>query len=138
MATKPTIGSNVEEITHKNIKIQAWDLGGQEQLRTTWHAYFTNTDALIMVVDSTDTARIDLCRQELFRCLSLDALDGVIVLIYANKQDCENAMTTADMSIHLDLVALRGRNWHIQACCALTGNGLYEGIDWVVDQLRSK
>jgi hypothetical protein len=27
--TTPTIGSNVEEITHKNIKLSAWDLGGQ-------------------------------------------------------------------------------------------------------------
>lgn len=26
--TQPTIGSNVEEITHKNLKLQAWDLGG--------------------------------------------------------------------------------------------------------------
>lgn len=27
--TQPTIGSNVEEISYKNIKLQGWDLGGK-------------------------------------------------------------------------------------------------------------
>ncbi len=27
--TSPTIGSNIEEITHNNVKFSAWDLGGQ-------------------------------------------------------------------------------------------------------------
>ena len=27
--TQPTIGSNVESITHKNLAFEAWDLGGQ-------------------------------------------------------------------------------------------------------------
>ena len=29
VVTQPTIGSNVEHITHKNIAFEAWDLGGQ-------------------------------------------------------------------------------------------------------------
>ena len=29
VVTQPTIGSNVEHITHKNIHFEAWDLGGQ-------------------------------------------------------------------------------------------------------------
>jgi small GTP-binding protein len=28
IVTQPTIGSNVEEVSHKNIKLQVWDLGG--------------------------------------------------------------------------------------------------------------
>jgi GTPase SAR1 family protein len=52
--TTPTIGSNVEEITHKNIKLSAWDLGGQERIRSIWSTYYTRTDAVIFVIDSTD------------------------------------------------------------------------------------
>jgi len=26
--TQPTIGSNIEEVEHSNIKLQVWDLGG--------------------------------------------------------------------------------------------------------------
>ena len=45
VATTPTIGSNVEEFTHKNIKFLVWDVGGQESLRSTWTTYFANTKA---------------------------------------------------------------------------------------------
>ena len=33
IAAHPTIGSNVEEIVHGRIRLQVWDLGGQESLR---------------------------------------------------------------------------------------------------------
>ena len=28
IVTQPTIGSNVEEVNHQNLKMQVWDLGG--------------------------------------------------------------------------------------------------------------
>ncbi len=40
VVTQPTIGSNVEEVQHKNVKLQVWDLGGQENLRSSWDAYY--------------------------------------------------------------------------------------------------
>lgn len=52
--TQPTIGSNVEEISHKNVKFQAWDLGGQESIRFVWPTYTQGAHAVIFVVDSTD------------------------------------------------------------------------------------
>jgi ADP-ribosylation factor 1/2 len=30
---------------------------------------------------------------------------------------------------------MRGRDWYIQGCCAPSGDGLYEGIDWLVTTL---
>jgi len=44
VSTQPTIGSNIEEINQNNVKFQAWDLGGQESMRTVWDAYYINTD----------------------------------------------------------------------------------------------
>jgi len=41
--TQPTIGSNVEEVVNKNVKLQVWDLGGQETLRASWQTYFYET-----------------------------------------------------------------------------------------------
>jgi ADP-ribosylation factor-like protein 5B len=46
VSTQPTIGSNIEEICHNNVKFQAWDLGGQETMRTVWDAYYLNTDVI--------------------------------------------------------------------------------------------
>jgi ADP-ribosylation factor-like protein 5B len=43
VVTQPTIGSNVEEVSHQNIKLQVWDIGGQESLRQSWDTYYLNT-----------------------------------------------------------------------------------------------
>ena len=49
----------------------------------------------------------------------------------ANKQDLPDAMSVAELSEALNLHAIKGHEWHIQASCALTGEGVWEGLDWV-------
>jgi GTPase SAR1 family protein len=41
---------------------QIWDLGGQQGLRPFWATYFKKTDAVVMVVDSTDRARVGVAK----------------------------------------------------------------------------
>ena len=72
VATTPTIGSNVEEFAHKNIKFLVWDVGGQDALRSTWTTYYANAKALVFVVDSTDRDRLDLARDQLHTALADD------------------------------------------------------------------
>ena len=40
VTTSPTIGSNFEEVTFKNVKLQAWDIGGQKSIRNIWDCYY--------------------------------------------------------------------------------------------------
>ena len=40
VTTSPTIGSNYEEFTINNVKLQAWDIGGQKSIRNIWDCYF--------------------------------------------------------------------------------------------------
>ena len=54
----PTIGFNVEEVKYKNINFNVWDVGGQTTLRPLWRHYYTNTNAVIYVIDSNDRDRI--------------------------------------------------------------------------------
>ncbi|XP_027020224.1 ADP-ribosylation factor-like protein 5A isoform X3 [Tachysurus fulvidraco] len=68
--TSPTIGSNVEEIVVNNTHFLMWDIGGQESLRSSWNTYYTNTEFVIVVVDSTDRERISVTREELYRMLA--------------------------------------------------------------------
>ena len=58
-----------------------------------------------------------------------------MLLVYANKQDIYGAMTTPEISEKLELHKLRGKQWYIQASCAIRGDGLYEGLDWLSTQL---
>mmetsp|Transcript_3951 Transcript_3951/g.10218 ORF Transcript_3951/g.10218 Transcript_3951/m.10218 type:complete len:181 (-) Transcript_3951:186-728(-) len=136
--TQPTIGSNVEEVCHRNIRFQVWDLGGQERLRKAWGTYYINTQAVILVVDSTDRESIPTVKEELATITAHEDLTGAILLILANKQDAEGAMSAAEVSTALALHANKQHDWQIQACSALTGSGLYEGLDWIIHTLRQK
>jgi len=44
-------------------------------------------------------------------------------------------MNAAELTDKLDLHSLRQRNWYIQASCAPTAEGLYEGLDWMSNQI---
>ncbi|KAI3657239.1 hypothetical protein MP638_006224 [Amoeboaphelidium occidentale] len=137
VATTPTIGSNVEEIIYKNIHFLMWDVGGQESLRKSWATYYINTKAVIMVIDSTDKDRLGIVTNELHKMMEHESLKHSSLLVLANKQDMKGAMTASQISDALRLTSLKDRQWHIQACCALTGEGLFDGLDWIVTKLTS-
>jgi small GTP-binding protein len=86
VATAPTIGSNVETVKVHNMNFEIWDLGGQASLRSSWHIYFKGVDAIIVVIDSSDRARIPIAKQELYQILAMPSLETVPLLILANKQ----------------------------------------------------
>jgi GTPase SAR1 family protein len=45
---------------------QVWDLGGQANLRPSWATYYRSTDAVIVVIDSTDRARASIAKVQWF------------------------------------------------------------------------
>ncbi|XP_030435960.1 ADP-ribosylation factor-like protein 5A isoform X1 [Gopherus evgoodei] len=134
--TSPTIGSNVEEIVVNNTRFLMWDIGGQESLRSSWNTYYTNTEFVIVVVDSTDRERISLTKEELYKMLAHEDLKKAGLLIFANKQDVKECMTIAEISQFLKLTSVKDHQWHIQACCALTGEGLCQGLEWMMSRLK--
>merc|ERR1711935_412892 len=131
VTTIPTIGFNVETVEYKNISFTWGDVGGQDKIRPLWRHYYQNTQGLIFVVDSNDKDRVGEAHDELHRMLSEDELREAIVLVFANKQDLPNAMSVAEVTDKLGLHSLRNRKWYIQATCATSGEGLFEGLDWL-------
>ena len=138
ITTAPTIGFNVETVTYKKLDMTVWDIGGQDLLRKLWRHYYTNVDGIIFIVDSNDRERIDLAATELFNVLQDEELKGSSVLVYANKQDLPNSMDTSEVVERIGMHNMRGRDWHVQSCTATTGDGLWEGLDWLNDTLQSK
>ena len=53
-------------------------------------------------------------------------------------QDLPNAMNAAEITDKLGLHSLRNRSWYIQATCATSGDGLYEGLDWLSNELKKR
>lgn len=63
---------------------------------------------------------------------------GSFFCVFISLQDLPNAMNAAEITDKLGLHSLRHRNWYIQATCATSGDGLYEGLDWLANQLKNK
>ena len=138
VTTIPTIGFNVETVEYKNISFTVWDVGGQDKIRPLWRHYYQNTQGLIFVVDSNDRDRVEDAKDELNKMLNEDEMRDAVLLVFANKQDLPNAMPAAEVTEKLGLHNMRNRQWFIQSACATTGDGLYEGLDWMSRTLSSK
>jgi len=59
-----------------------------------------------------------------------------VCVVGDRSQDLKDAMTAAEISESLGLHHVTSHNWHLQACCALTGEGLYEGLGWIAQQVK--
>lgn len=47
-------------------------------------------------------------------------------------------MSVSEIIDKLSLHSLGSRKWHIQRTCSTTGDGLYEGLDWLYTALTAK
>ncbi|KAI9750588.1 MAG: Arf GTPase arl1 [Lichina confinis] len=138
VTTVPTIGFNVESVTHKNLNFNVWDLGGQTSIRPYWRCYYANTAAVIFVVDSTDIERLGTAAEELSAMLNEGELRDAALLVFANKQDQPGAKGAGEISEAMRLGELKDRNWTIMACSAVDGKGINEGMDWMVQAVQQE
>ncbi|CAN7999667.1 unnamed protein product, partial [Ixodes pacificus] len=125
----PTQGFNIKSVQAEGFKLNVWDIGGQRKIRPYWQNYFENTDVLLYVIDSSDRKRFEETGVELAELLTEDKLFGVPLLVFANKQDLFNSAPAGELAEGLNLPAIRDRAWQIQACSALSGEGLKPPFD---------
>jgi ADP-ribosylation factor-like protein 3 len=151
----PTQGFNIKSLMHEGFKLNVWDIGGQKSIRPYWRNYIDQTDALvrrlipfsqslfftnfspqIYVIDSADRRRMEETGVELKQLLDEERLANTPLLIFANKQDLMNALAPDEISGELALNEIRDRVWNILPCSAKTGEGLQDGMEWVVSQIN--
>ena len=135
--TIPSIEFNVETFDFKNHKIIIWEKAGQFKLRPIIRHYYNNTDGLIFVVDSSDIDRIEEAKKELSMFLEEEELRDCAVLLMANKQDLNCAISPNEIANKLGLETLNRKSL-VQGTSAVTGEGLKEGLDWIVSEILKK
>ena len=138
VTTIPTIGFNVEHVQYRSLDMTIWDVGGQDKIRPLWKHYYENADAIIYVIDSNDPDRIEEAAAELHKILADDMLRNARLLVLANKQDLPRAARPDAVASQLRLHSLRQHDWYLQPCSALSGDGIYEGLDWVHRSLKAR
>ncbi|KAH9500737.1 ADP-ribosylation factor protein 3 [Bulinus truncatus] len=134
----PTQGFNIKSVQSKGFKLNVWDIGGQRKIRPYWKNYFENTDLLIYVIDSADRKRFEETGEELTELLEEEKLAGVPVLIFANKQDLLTSAKASEIAEGLNLNAIRDREWQIQACSAISGEGIKDGVEWMTKTCNNR
>lgn len=141
VSTVPTIGFNVEMIdarkNRKSISLTVWDVGGQRKMRDHWQKFHQDTAAVVFVVDSSDRDRLNEARRELESTLRSHQLRGRPLILLANKQDVNDALTVTDIKDAFNLSKIcSGRDWFVQPCSATTGFGVEEALRRVVQMVR--
>jgi small GTP-binding protein len=129
----------VETVTPApGITFTVWDIGGQDKIRPLYRHYFDKTDGLLFVVDSSDQERLKEARDELFGIITNESMSTVPVVIIANKSDLPTAIKPSELIQQLSLHSIARRRWYIQSACALTGDGIVEGMQQLSKMIRDK
>eukprot|EP00968_Pinguiococcus_pyrenoidosus_P000261 scaffold13_cov241-Pinguiococcus_pyrenoidosus.AAC.34 len=146
----PTIGLNLAKLRLPHCQVTIWDVGGQQKMRSIWQKYYQRAHGLIFVIDAADRSRFEEVARILRNVLGHEDLRHLPVLLLANKQDMEGAEAADDLrreflaadveeagSGEFEERPLRG-----QDVCALNGDGLEEGVRWLINEalttVRSK
>lgn len=143
--TCPTLEFNVEKVRHRRINMEMLDLAGRKFARESWTLSVGDKDALIFVVDSSDVRRMWEAQQELHRVVrNLPPREQPYsLLVYCNKQDLskDKAVLSAPEiagKLNLDLFPPGRLSWYMQQCDTVSGEGLEDGLDWLLQELSPK
>ena len=136
ITTVPTVGFTIDRLEYKSLSFTVWDVCGQTKFRPLWRHYFEETDAVIFVIDSCDTdERLMEAKSELHSMLDEPELRDCPLLVFANKQDLEQARPGKELAERLDLSTLVGRKWRLVPSSVVTFEGLHEGLNWISEQI---
>ncbi|XP_066484149.1 uncharacterized protein [Tiliqua scincoides] len=135
--TIPTVGFNVETIQPiNNITFTMWDVGGQDRIRVLWRYYHANTHGLVFMVDSVDSSRFEEAKFELEALLNSHDLQGVPLVLLVNKQDLPGAWAPMEVAEKMGLRKVYGHKWHVQGCCAVSGEGIPEAMAKLAEMVK--
>ncbi len=153
LLTLPTTGFNVEILTHyappgrgKTItKVILWEMGSKVGMQHLWSNYIVHCEAILFVLDSKacntedGLARSKEVIDNFMTVMDLKQKNHLPIYVMANKQDLgEVVLTPLEIrrSLCLDGV-FAGKKWVLGSGSALTGDGLKDAINWLVEQTFS-
>lgn len=139
MPTTPTVGFQVDTVEYKDFRFTVWEhrtMADQDKLKQIWRRNYEGMDGIIFVVDSTNVEGFAEAKKELHSLLEEEELAEAAVLVVANKQDLAHAASGDEICDKLDLQSLHCQRWLLQPTSAVYGDGLYEGLDWLANEIQ--
>lgn len=136
----PTAGFLIHTISYKGYNINAWDIGGQLLLRGFWSNYFDRSDVVIWVIDGSNLEKLEELYRELReRVILQDQLVGVFFVVLINKVDLMGEQEIKQISEQVNEALALSKEipvdkFTIRAVSGISGEGLQETLDWIVDK----
>ncbi|KFP01308.1 ADP-ribosylation factor-like 13B, partial [Calypte anna] len=137
----PTVGFSKINLKQGRFEVTIFDLGGGKRIRNIWRNYYAESYGVIFVVDSSDIERMEETKQAMIEVLNSPKISGKPVLVLANKQDREGALSEADVIESLSLEKLVNEHkclCQIEPCSAVMGCGkkidksIKNGLYWLL------
>ncbi|KAM7066107.1 ADP-ribosylation factor-like protein 13B isoform 2-T2 [Acridotheres tristis] len=137
----PTVGFSKIDLKQGRFEVTIYDLGGGKRIRNIWRNYYAESYGVIFVVDSSDIERMEETKQAMIEVLKSPKISGKPVLVLANKQDREGALSEADVIESLSLERLVNEHkclCQIEPCSAIMGCGkkidksIKKGLFWLL------
>ncbi|XP_063695988.1 ADP-ribosylation factor-like protein 6 [Culicoides brevitarsis] len=134
----PTVGFQIEQFENQGVCFTAFDMSGAGRYRNLWEHHFKNCQGIVFVIDSSDRMRLVVVKDELELLLSHPDIEKrrVPILFFANKMDMPDALSSVKIAAGLGLDKIENKPWHISSSNALTGEGLQDGVSWLVQQIK--
>lgn len=133
-----TVGLNIGKIDISGVRLNFWDLGGQEDLQSLWDKYYAESHGVIYIIDSSDRERLESSKEAFDKMVGNESLEGVPLLVLGNKQDIDGCLSIRDIkSVFNDTAHRIGRrDCLVLPVSALKGDGVDEGIQWMVQCVK--
>jgi small GTP-binding protein len=140
----PTLGFQQEIISYSKSKkpIVVYDCSGEGRHRTQWPNFYSEVDAIMFVIDSSDIKRFPIVKKHL-RELVVDeriVQNKIPIMIICNKEDLPDAVDKETIKEHLNLKEMKkgkGLQLRTKGLSAFQGaERLEDAMNWIYDTIQ--
>jgi len=131
-------GTEITTVKEKNVTITAYPISSDGDTSPLLQDIVKSAHGLMFVCDSADLEQLRKAKGELHRLLAISQSRAAPLVVFANKTDLSGALDDNQLVKELGLhdTILSRVNWQLQRTCVTTGDGLYEGMEWMILYLR--
>ncbi|KAI6174843.1 ADP-ribosylation factor-like protein 13B [Aphelenchoides bicaudatus] len=146
-AVHQTMGFSRGEFALNKCQVVAYDLGGAERIRDIWKIYYSEVFAIVYVVDSAATSRLDENKRIIDSLRAHPDLMYKPILFLLNKKDLPEAVDEMSFSEQFSLHTMACENKtdiRVEGVCAIKGHGrdidpmITEGVGWLIERVLSR
>ena len=120
-------------VKYRNYSFKIYDISLNELCRYR-KAFYKNAIAIVYVIDSSDKDSFQYYQQDIITLAKETQNMQLPFLIIANKQDKKNAVPPSKIRDYFNLEAITNRDSCIIGTNAISGKGLNEVLDWIIQK----